>query len=49
MLLADTSNIREVTLFPLNQKAEDLLMSAPSKADAKQLQELGIKLDIKKN
>ena len=49
MLLADTSNIREVTLFPLNQKAEDLLMSAPSKAEAKQLKELGIKLDIKKN
>ena len=49
MLLASTSNIREVTLFPLNQNAEDLLMSAPSKADNKQLKELGIKLDSKKN
>ncbi len=49
MLLADEKNIREVTLFPLNQNAEDLLMRAPSKVEDKQLKELGIKLDIKKN
>ncbi len=49
MLLADEKNIREVTLFPLNQNAEDLLMGAPSKIGDKQLKELGIKLDFKKN
>jgi aspartyl-tRNA synthetase len=38
-----------VTLFPLNQNAEDLLMRAPSEVDNKQLKELGLKLDIKKN
>ena len=49
MLLADTSNIREVTLFPMNQNAEDLLMEAPSEAKESQLKELGIKvLDRKK-
>ena len=49
MLLANEINIREVTLFPLNQNAEDLLMRAPSEVDNKQLKELGLKLDIKKN
>ena len=49
MLLADKKNIREVTLFPLNQNAQDLLMQAPSKVDEKQLKEIGIKIDIKKN
>ncbi len=48
MLLANEKNIREVTLFPLNQNAQDLLMGAPSKVGEKQLKELGIKLDIKK-
>jgi aspartyl-tRNA synthetase len=48
MLLANEINIREVTLFPLNQNAQDLLMGAPSKVDNKQLKELGIKTDIKK-
>ncbi len=48
MLLANKKNIREVTLFPLNQNAQDLLMGAPSKANEKQLKELGIKLDSKK-
>ena len=48
MLLANEKNIREITLFPLNQNAEDLLMEAPSKANEKQLKELGIKLDTKK-
>ena len=49
MLLANEKNIREVTLFPLNQNAQDLLMKAPSEVDAEQLKELGIKSDIKKN
>ena len=49
MLLANEKNIREVTLFPMNQNAQDLMMNAPSKVDAKQLRELGIKTDIKKN
>ena len=44
MLLADKQNIREVTLFPMNQNAEDLLMGAPSEAKDKQLKELGIKI-----
>ncbi len=48
MLLADQKNIREVTLFPLNQNAEDLLMEAPSEATEKQLKELSIKT-VKKN
>ena len=43
MLLANKKNIREVTLFPLNQNAEDLLMEAPSEATDKQLKELNIK------
>ena len=49
MLLANEKNIREVTLFPMNQNAQDLMMKAPSEVDAKQLKELGIKTDIKKN
>ena len=48
MLLANQKNIREVTLFPLNQNAEDLLMEAPSEANEKQLKELHIKT-VKKN
>jgi aspartyl-tRNA synthetase len=47
MLLAEKENIREVTLFPMNQNAQDLMMQAPSEVDDKQLQELGIKKDIK--
>jgi aspartyl-tRNA synthetase len=43
MLLANQKNIREVTLFPLNQNAQDLLMEAPSEASEKQLKELNIK------
>ena len=43
MLLAGKENIREVTLFPMNQNAEDLMMQAPSEVDQKQLKELGIK------
>jgi aspartyl-tRNA synthetase len=44
MLLANEPNIREVILFPMNQKAEDLMMNAPSEVMAKQLKELHIKL-----
>ena len=50
MLLANEKNIREVTLFPLNQNAQDLLMGAPSEVDDIQLKELNIKkMEIKKN
>ena len=48
MLLANQKNIREVTLFPMNQNAQDLLMGAPSKVNEKQLKELGIKILEKK-
>ncbi len=44
MLLADQKNIREVTLFPLNQNAEDLLMEAPSEVSENQLKELNISI-----
>ncbi len=49
MLLADEKNIREITLFPMNQNAQDLMMKAPSEVETKQLKELGIKIDTKKN
>ena len=49
MLLAGEINIREVTLFPLNQNAQDLMMGAPSEVDEKQLKELSIKIDKKIN
>jgi aspartyl-tRNA synthetase len=44
MLLADEPNIREVIVFPMNQKAEDLLMNAPAPATPKQLRELHIRV-----
>ena len=44
MLLADEPNIREVILFPMNQKAEDLMMNAPAPVLPKQLKELSIKV-----
>jgi aspartyl-tRNA synthetase len=44
MLLADEPNIREVIVFPMTQKAEDLMMSAPSPVSAKQLRELHIRI-----
>ena len=44
MLLADEPNIREVIVFPMNQKAEDLLMNAPAAVSDKQLKELSIRL-----
>ena len=49
MLLAGKENIREITLFPMNQNAQDLMMKAPSEVDESQLKELSIKKDIKKN
>ena len=49
MLLAGKENIREVTLFPMNQNAQDLMMQAPSEVNDSQLKELGIKKDFKKN
>ena len=48
MLLAEEKNIREVTMFPMNQNAEDLMMNAPSEVKDNQLKDLNIKL-IKKN
>jgi aspartyl-tRNA synthetase len=44
MLLAEESNLREVIAFPMNQKAQDLLMGAPSDVSEKQLKELNIQL-----
>ena len=48
MLLANEKNIREVTMFPRNQPAQDLMMNAPSSIDEKQLKELNLALKIKK-
>ena len=47
MLLAGQQNIREITLFPMNQTAQDLLMDAPSEVSEKQLKELNIKITKK--
>ncbi|WP_425043444.1 aspartate--tRNA ligase [Primorskyibacter sp. S87] len=44
MLLADTANIREVIMFPMNQRAEDLMMSGPSDPTSDQLMELGLRV-----
>lgn len=49
MLLAGEENLREVVLFPMNQRAEDLLMGAPSEVSEKQLRELNIRLAPPKN
>ncbi|HEY8031731.1 MAG TPA: aspartate--tRNA ligase [Methylocella sp.] len=46
MLLAGEENLREIVLFPMNQRAEDLLMGAPSPATSKQLRELHIRLNL---
>ena len=48
MLLANEKNIREVTMFPMNQNAQDLMMNAPSEIDETQLKELGLSLKGKK-
>jgi len=44
MLLADEANIREVIMFPMNQRAEDLMMDAPSQPMADQLMELNLRV-----
>ena len=44
MLLCGVQNLREITLFPMNQRAEDLLMGAPSPAEPKQLRELNLRI-----
>jgi aspartyl-tRNA synthetase len=46
MLLAGEENLREVVLFPMNQRAEDLMMGAPSEVTPKQLRELHIRLNL---
>ncbi len=46
MLLCGAQNLREITLFPMNQRAEDPLMGAPSEASIKQLRELHLKLNL---
>ena len=48
MLLAGEKNIREVTMFPMNQNAQDLMMNAPSKVSEEQLKELSLNLKKKK-
>ncbi len=48
MLLANEKNIREVTMFPMNQNAQDLMMNAPSEVSDDQLKELNISLKMKK-
>ena len=48
MLLANEKNIREVTMFPMNQNAEDLMMNSPSEVSADQLKDLNINLIKKK-
>jgi aspartyl-tRNA synthetase len=46
MLLCGTTNLREISLFPMNQRAEDLMMGAPSDVAPKQLRELHIRLNL---
>lgn len=48
MLLVGAQNLREVTLFPMNQQAQDLLMGAPSEATMQQLRELSLMLNVQK-
>ena len=48
MLLAGEKNIREVTMFPMNQNAQDLMMNAPSEASSDQLKELNLSINKKK-
>ena len=48
MLLANEKNIREVTMFPMNQNAQDLMMNAPSNVSENQLKELNLSLKVKK-
>ena len=46
MLLADEPNIREIVAFPMNQRAEDLMMQAPAEVPSERLKDLHIKLDL---
>ncbi|WP_296576924.1 aspartate--tRNA ligase [Phreatobacter sp.] len=46
MLICGTQNLREISLFPMNQRAEDLLMGAPNEASPKQLRELSIRIAV---
>ena len=48
MLLANEKNIREVTMFPMNQNAQDLMMNAPSNVSENQLKELNLSIKSKK-
>lgn len=48
MLLTDSYSIKEVIAFPLNSKAEDLMMGAPGNVNKDQLRDVHIKIDIKK-
>ena len=48
MLLANEKNIREVTMFPMNQNAQDLMMKAPSEVSKEQLKELNLLVKAKK-
>ncbi len=48
MLLANEKNIREVTMFPMNQNAQDLMMNAPSEVNTEQLKELNLSIKTKK-
>ena len=45
MLICGVQNLREITLFPMNQQAQDLLMGAPSEASTRQLRELGVRIN----
>jgi aspartyl-tRNA synthetase len=47
MLLANEKNIREVTMFPMNQNAQDLMMNAPSEINQAQLKELNLSIKTK--
>ena len=47
MLLANEKNIREITMFPMNQNAQDLMMNAPSEISEDQLKELNLSLKKK--
>ena len=48
MLLAQEPNIREVIAFPMNQKAQDLMMGAPAPVSERQLRDLHIRLELPK-
>ena len=48
MLLVGAKNLREITLFPMNQQAQDLLMNAPAEATPKQLRELSLRVAVAK-